>query len=224
MALIPLQSGREPIGTYDCLDTDLPNILGGEVGQLRYVALTFPDLYAPDGGDGYVGVWPAATRPLVTVQLVSGRRPLFLTDDGLANYGTLYGSVIGGTAGQVVTGTVVGPSSAVASGKCTLWDKMGLYGITLDAVDTTPVTGLTPTNPTLTGGAALYATATGQVTPNAGAAFENVVIGRMVEFTTNGSLVNTPANLVTALNSPSGTTGTVLWPFTQAVIHFNPEI
>jgi hypothetical protein len=224
MALIPQQSGREPVGTYDALDTDLPNILGGEVAQLRYVALTFPDLYAPDGDDGYVGVWPAATRPLVTVQLVSGRRPLFLTDDGLAGYGTLYGSVVGGTAGQVIQGAQLGPHSGLGSGKCTLWDKMGLYGVTLDAVDTTPVTGLTPTNPTLVGGAPLYATATGQITPNVGVAFEVVVVARLVEFTTNGSLVNTPSNLVSALNSPSGTTGTVLWPFTQAVIHFNPEI
>lgn len=78
MALIPLQADREPIGCWDGLDTDLPSILGGEVAQLRYVALTFPDLYAPDGGDGYVGAWPAATRPLVTIRLVNRIRPLFV--------------------------------------------------------------------------------------------------------------------------------------------------
>lgn len=224
MALRIFQPGIQPLGQFDAIDHDIATTLGGEVARLRYINVNNPDLHAADADDGYVGI-AIQTRPVVTTTLVAGSRPLFLTDDGIAGYGTLFGTVVGGTVGQNVTGTVLGPSSATGSGKITLWDKPGLYGVTLDAVDTTAVTGLVPLNATLAGGAPLYATAAGLLTPNVGAAFEAIVLARFIEFSTNGSLVTTPARFVSAQNSPVGDVSSLLVnQFTQAVIHFNPEI
>lgn len=221
MALKPLQA-MYPLGQFDGLDTEATTLLGGEVvGFLAYNTLG-TDLEAADVKDGYSGIGVAKTRPAVTKTLVSGMRPLFLADEGTLGYGTLFGVVVGGTVGQVVTGgAVLGPHTATGSGKVTLWDKPGLYAVTLDAVDTTATTGLVPLNGSLVPGTALYATTQGKLTPNVSAAFEVAVVARFIEFTTNGSLVNTPNSLVAALNSPNGNV-TSLRPnsFTQAVIHF----
>ena len=73
--------------------------------------------------------------------------------------------------------------------------------------------GLQPTNTSLDVGAALTYTAAGLLTPTAtgtpayGGSTANVA--RLVEFTTNGSLVTTPNSLVAALNSPSGNVSSV---------------
>jgi hypothetical protein len=151
-------------------------------------------------------------------------RPLFLVDDGTNGYGTLFGTVVGAIAGQVVAnGAVLGPHTATGSGKLTIWDKPGLYAVSLDAVDTTINSGLVPTNPALAGNDALYATAAGLLTPNVAVAFEAVVVGRFVEFQASQSLVTSSERLVSALNSPSGQAAAAL-TFTQAVIHFNPEL
>ena len=172
--------------------------------------------------DGYVAA--ANTRPAATVTLAVGMRPLFLVDEGTTGYGTLFGEVVGGTTGQVVTGgAVLGPHTATGSGKWTLWDKPGLYAVTLDAVDTTINSGLVPTNPALVGGDALYATAAGLLTPDVGSAFEAVVVGRFVEFAPNASLVTTPASLTQALNSPTGSPAPGA-QFDVAIFHFNPEL
>lgn len=222
MALRPLQA-LYPLGQFDGLDTQATSLLGGEVVTLTGVSITGTDKGAADLGDGYTGT-TSKTRPVVTSTLTSGNRPLFLADEGTKYYGTLFGEVVGATVGQVVSGgTQLGPHTATGSGKVTLWDKPGLYAVTLDAVDTTGATGLAPTNSTLTVGAALYATTAGLLTPNVGAAFEAVVVGRFVEFTTDGTLVKTPSYLVSALNSPSGASAALLG-FTQAVIHFGQGI
>lgn len=224
MALVLLQSGNYPIGQFDGLDAQVTSFLGGEVCTLTAVTWKGTDQAAADVDDGYVGT-TSKTRPAVTFTLSSGNRPLFLADDGTANYGTLFGQVVGATVGKVTTGgTVLGPHTATGSGKITCWDKPGLYGVTLDAADTTSGTGLTADNATLAVGAALYATTSGKLTPNSGAAFEAVVVGRFVEFQTNGSLVNTPNYLVSALNSPTGTTAASLMNFTMAVFTFYPEL
>ena len=220
MALKILQPGIQPLGQFDGLDTVYTTVRGGEVGTLTYVATPGTDLHTPDV-DGYV----ATTRPAVTTALTAGDRPLFLIDDGTSGYGTLFGEVVGAVAGQVVTGgAALGPHTATGSGKLTLWDKPGLYSVTLDAVDETAVTGLHPQNPTLAGGDALFATATGLLTPDAASAFDGgaLTIARFIEFTTNGSLVNTPVTLVSALNSPSGQAAVAV-TYTEAVIHFHCE-
>lgn len=224
MALKPLQAGIQPLGQFDGYDADttLGGIKGGEVATL--INYAFYGTYAgtdkaaadADGSDGYVGAAITAHyRPIVTRNVPSGARPLFLTDEGTTGYGTLFGEVIGGTAGKKTTGTNQGPHTAEGSGKVTIWDKPGLYAVTLDAVDTTASTGLVVGNTSLDVGDALYGYAiTGVLTPNSGAAFENVVVARFVEFSTNGSLVTTPNYLVTTDQQVA---------FTQAVIHFDVE-
>lgn len=222
MALNILQPRVQPYGQFDGLDSQVTSMKGGEVATFTYLSVVSNvDKGAADRDDGYVSS-TNKTRPAVTTTLASGNRPLFLTDEGTAGYGTLFGQVVGAQVGSVVTGgTQLGPHTASGSGKVTLWDAPGLYGVTLDAVDTTAATGLVPTNTTLAGSAALYATTAGLLTPNAGSAFEAIVVGRFIEFATNGSLVTTPTYLVSALNSPSGG-GAAVVPFTQAIFHFAP--
>jgi hypothetical protein len=214
MALKPLNPKHEPYGVFDGLDAEVTAFKGGEVVAFTYVAKgSSVDKGAADLNDGYVSD-TSQTRPAVTKTLVSGVRPLFLADEGVSGYGTLFGVVVGGTAGQQVGGSTLGPHTAYASGKVTLWDGPGLYAVTLDAVDTTAATGLTKTNTTLAGNAALYATSAGLLTPNSSASFEvgGPVVGRFIEFTTNGSFVTTPSDLVTGAAN-----------FTQAVIRFKVE-
>ena len=154
-----------------------------------------------------------------------------LTDDGITGYGTLFGSVVGGVVGQQVngpttfTGAVLGPATQTGSGKITCWDKQGLYAVSLDACDTAVSTGLQPTNTSLDVGAALTFTSAGLLTPTVGGSGLGGApnVARLVEFSTNGSLVTTPNSLVAALNSPSGNVSSVgPRQFSFAVFFFNP--
>lgn len=221
MALRPLQAKREPLGQFDVLDADATALLGGEVVSFTYISTTGTDVHAKDVEDGYVAT--PKTRPAVTKVLVSGMRPLFLADEGTLYYGSLYGQVVGSSAGQDTAGAQLGPHSTAGSGKCTLWGAEGLYAVTLDAVDTTNNTGLVSQNQTLAGNDALYATAAGKLTPRVAAAFEAVVVGRFIEFQSLGSLVRTPSTLVQALNSPPGATAAGA-SFDHAVIYFSPGL
>ena len=222
MALEVVQPGVNPLGQFDGLDSVYLSVKGGEVASITSIALTSTDQAAADVfNDGYVGT----TRPVVTTALVSGMRPLFLVDDGIAGYGTLFGTVVGGVAGRVTTGSQLGPHTAAASGKLTLWDKPGTYAITLDAVDPATDTGLQPQNATLTIGAKLYATSAGLLTPAVSYAFENVTVARFInfEYFKGGSLVNTPISLVSAKNSPSGPLGGTAQTlkFARALVYFH---
>lgn len=224
MALKILQSGVNPLGQFDAVDSVAANCLGGEVITWTFPDITGSDKHSVDVNDGYVGT-TTKWRPALTFNLSNGIRPLMLCDEGTAGYGTLFGQVVGGVSGQQVTGgAVLGPHTAAGSGKLTAYDKPGLYAVTLDACDTTASTGLQPTNSTLRGGAALYATSAGLLTPAVGSSFESVVIGRFLEFNTNGSLVTTPQSLVAATNSPVGNVSSVkLNPFTVATFYFHPD-
>jgi len=235
MALILLQAGVQPIGQFDGYDSEITlqsgGFKGGEVCQLTQVEVGGSDKAAKDadGSDGYVGT-TTQYRPAVTRTLAADVRPFFLSDDGASGYGTLFGELVGTTVGQVVplpgSGEQLGPHTAAGSGKITVWDKPGLYAVTLDAVDTTATTGLVVDNPTLSIGDPLYATATGTLTPDGSSSHDNptnTVVARFIEFGTEGSLVTTPNNLVSALNSPSGQAAQRT-RFTQAVIHFAPEL
>jgi hypothetical protein len=238
-----LQPGTQPLGQFDVRDAELTSFKGGEICAFASVPTSLQpgvttaglDEAAYDVFDGYVqataGVytrpavsknWGAAPAGGVTfptaASLVAATRPVFLADDGLLGYGTLFGEVVGGTVGQQVngpttyTGAILGPNTATGSGKMTLWDKPGLYAVSLDAVDTTASTGLQPTNLTLTVGAPLSFTAAsagangGLLTPVTGGSpiLATFVVANFIEFNTNGSLVTTPNYLVAALNSPSG--------------------
>jgi hypothetical protein len=221
MALKLLQPGNQPFGQFDGLDSEVLTLKGGEVVTFKSVSVTGGDLAANDSFDGYVF---ANKRTVVTKTLTTGKRPLMLSDDGVAGYGTLFGVVVGGSVGQQVTGgAVLGPHTATGSGKVTCWAMPGLYAVSLDACDTNAATGLQPTNVSLDAGAPLYATSAGLLTPNVGAAFESVVVGRFVDFETNGSLVTTPNRLVAALNSPGGEVSSVTArSFSFATFYFNP--
>ena len=225
MSLKPLEGSTRALGQFDGLDSEVLLLKGGEVVTLKSVSLASGDLASADVFDGYTRDSNVQKRSVVTKTLVSGNRPLFLADEGVTGYGTILGSVVGGTVGQNTAGTVVGPSTASGSGKVTCHFQAGLYAVSLDAVDTTASTGLVPTNTTLATGAALYATTAGLLTPNSALAFEttpaNLVVGRFVEFSTDGSLVKTPVKLAQAANSPSGYAAAAR-QFQYAIFYFNP--
>ena len=224
MALKLLQPGREPLGQYDVVDAQLTTFYGGEVVTFTSVVNTAAtDKGAYDVFDGYV--W-SNKRVAVTRSIAAdGYTPLMLADDGTTNYGTLFGSVVGGTVGQQVTGgTVLGPHTATGSGKLTLWDKPGLYAVSLDAACDQTATGLVPSNASLATGTRLtFGPSTsstlaekGLLTPfSSSLANSNTrLVGHFVDFDDGGSLVTTPNKLVSALGTES---------FTWAVFHFNPQ-
>jgi hypothetical protein len=212
MALILLQPGTQPLGQFDSLDADVTTWKGGEVATWGTALYQGPDLAAADvNNDGYVGT-TTKNRVAIIPAATATARPLFLTDDGVLGYGTLFGEIVGATTGQQsVNGVVLGPSTTAGSGKVTLWDKPGLYGVSLDNVDTA-ANGLVPASTAgggLTVGAAVSYTATGLLTPATGgnpttSGGTAPVIARLAEFAPKGSLVTTPNTLVAALNSPSG--------------------
>jgi hypothetical protein len=218
MALKLLQPGNLPLGQFDGLDSELTGFLGGEVCTFGSVAVPSSDLAAADAFDGYISP-SGPKRVVVTKTLTSTSRPLMLADDGVAGYGTLFGTVVGGSVGQNTSGTVIGPHTALGSGKITCWAQAGLYAVTLDAVDTDSVTGITVSNPTLTAGSALYYTTAGLLTT---ATTNSTKVGTFVEFTSNGSLVTTPNNLVGSLSAPDGALSSSNRSYTQAVFYFNP--
>ena len=203
MTLYPLQTLIP--SSYDCLDSVLATIKGGEVVRVTNTSLTSGDQAAQDEFDGYSFNVGTQMRPVVTNVLSSGARPLGLADDGTTGYGTYLGSVVGGAVGQqVVPGASQGPHTATGSGKLTVWFMDGFYSVSLDACDTTTATGLTVGNSTLRGGDPLYATAAGKLTPNISAAFESVVVAHFIRFATNGAKVSTQPYMVSTANSPSG--------------------
>lgn len=247
-----LQPGCQPLGQFDGLDSEVLTLKGGEIVSFTSVAvpaqpgITSPgfDEAAYDAFDGYsapsgVVKRAAVTRSTASTTGASAVRPLMLSDDGITGYGTLFGEVVGGTVGQQVngpttfTGAILGPHTATGSGKVTCWEKPGLYAVSLDACDTNAVNGLQPTNSTIDTGAALTwvpgvaPSTAGQLTPvgSTAAAGNTTVVGRFIDFNSNGSLVTTPNTLVAALNSPSGLVSSVgPRQFAFATFYFNPPV
>lgn len=217
MALKPLQATM-PLGQFDGNDSNFLNLKGGEVVTFKPVSIAGSDKAAKDVFDGYA-VPASPVRPYVTLLTATTDRPLMLADEGISGYGTLFGTVVGGTVGQISTGgAVLGPHTATGSGKVTCWAQPGLYAVSLDAV----ASDLQPTQ-SITVGAGVYGTtSTGLLAAsNSG----TVRVGTFVEFVTNGSLVNTPNYLVAALNSPSGEVSSVqARSFAYAVIYFDPAL
>ncbi len=219
MALKLLQSGGQPLGQFDCLDADLASITGGEVMTFGTAVISTDK--GDDNLDGYLN---SLTKTVVKLAAGTGQ-PFMLADDGTTGYGTLFGTVVGGSIGQVVTGgAVLGPHTATGSGKVTCWHQPGLYGVTVGSADTTASTGLATTNATLVPGSALYAMTGGLITPNSGAsgASINNLVGRFVGFETDKSLVTTPNRLVSATNSPTGEVA-LATSYTIAVFNFFPQ-
>lgn len=204
MALLP-RSSMLPLGMFDLVNTEMASILGGEVmcftRKLRTNSST--ETAAQDALDGYLfdNAGALDNRPALT-RAAAGDvdKMLMLADDGLANYGTLFGSVIGGSAGLTTTGTNLGPHTATASGKCTVWDKPGLYSVTVDAlasdfitsVSQGAATGLVPS--TVLG----YNASAKLAHTSCSGAIASSGVGFFVEFESSGSLVTTPNRLVGA--------------------------
>jgi len=217
MALLALQPGLLPLGQFDCIDTDLASVTGGEVMALTSASTTLSssEKAAADALDGYLydasgAIANRAVTRLALAADVDGF--LALADDGLAGYGTMFGQTIGTPAGLSVTGSNLGPHSAAASGKVTLWDKPGLYEVTVsslasDFVSALAYTGLTP-------GAALGFNASSKLSHAlCSGAVSSSSVATFVEFASGGSLVTTPAKLV------GTTTLSVLYPRVVVAFH-----
>ena len=165
MALHILQPGLRPMGQFDLSLSSSQTVTGGEIGVFAVDENTGTTTEGASAAD-VAQVGPLATqasggvatgdklhivlgRPALaedtdntadSATLASGLR--FLLDEGTQQYGTLFGSAIGGTAGQGVTyglssdGAVLanlGPSTHYGSGKVTCWHSQGLYAVTGDA-------------------------------------------------------------------------------------------
>ena len=212
MALVLHNTMDRPFGQFDSLDASAGSYKGGEVVCLTHVvagASATDEATADVIEDGYVPAAGSPVRPAIDFARTStSGPPLFLSDDGTAHYGTLFGVVIGAVAGQTSYGpgggTNLGPNTDTGSGKVTCWWQSGLYGVTLDAVDTTAGSGLLPSNGSMSVGKPLYYTSVGLLTPNAAAVASCPIVGYFSEFQTTGALVTSQQFMVAALNSPSG--------------------
>jgi len=230
MALVLHNTMDRPLGQFDSLDAQVSLWKGGEIAcwaTTPYGASATDKAAADVLDDGYAPVGGTPVRPVVTIASTNssagaGAPPLFLADDGTNHYGTLFGVVVGATAGQTSFGpgggTNLGPNTATGSGKVTLWHMAGLYGVTLDAVDSTSGTGLVTNNTGLTVGTPLQYTSLGLLTP---ATTLTTKVGYFSEFQTTGSFVTSQQFMVAALNSPSGdVTSLQQQSFYQAVFYF----
>lgn len=132
--LKPLQPGIEPLGQFDFDDSDVALCTGGEVGIFQALDVT-TDAYAAD-------VFTSGPQLEISLDRVATAGDLFgLVDEGTTGYGTMFGTMIGTTTGKG-TGmgalktqgiVVIGPSTIRGPGKCGLWTKSGLYGVTESA-------------------------------------------------------------------------------------------
>lgn len=217
MALVLLNNNGVPFGQFDGYDalSGSSGCLGGEVATLVAYGVTGSDKHAKDIEDGYAVSGLNTVRPIVTTTLGGSETGgFFLTDDGTANYGTLFGSLVGGAVGQVVSGgTVLGPHSAAGSGKITLWMNPGLYGVTLDALDATLAASTS-----VTIGTALFFTAAGKLCLSAQKVGSAPQVARFVEFSAGDSLVTTPRSL-TRVGIAGG-----MQAFKYAVLTWNPPV
>lgn len=136
MALKLLNPGLRPLGMFDLDDTNASSIEGGE-----YVALDATGIgaegYAADVGN--VGPFVGAATldgnaASVKFDLATSADNAMcgLADEGVDEYGTLFGSLIGANAGRATLqsgAVVIGPNTNLASGKVTVWAQPGLYGV-----------------------------------------------------------------------------------------------
>lgn len=215
MALVLLNNNGIPFGQFDGYDALASSLLGGEVAILTAYGISGSDKRAKDVDDGYTVTGLNTVRPIVTTTLAGSETGgFFLTDDGTANYGTLFGSVVGGNAGQTVTGgTVLGPNTMAGSGKVTLWMNPGLYGVTTDALDATLAASTAVTVGTL-----LSYTSAGKLCLTAQKVGSAPNVARVVEFSAGDTLVTTPRSLTRV-----GIAGGML-QFKYLVISWNPPV
>ena len=216
MALFPLQPGLMPLGQFDCLDADLALVTGGEVMSLgsASTSLSSTEKAAADALDGYLydASGTIANRAAARLAL-SGDVDSFLAlaDDGLAGYGTMFGQTIGMPVGLSVTGSALGPHTAAASGKVTLWDKPGLYEVTVSSLAATFVSGIGFAG--LAPGATLGFDSSSKLAHAGASPVSSSGVATFVEFASSGSLVTTSAKLL------GTTTLSVLYPRVVVAFH-----
>lgn len=200
MALYPLQPGMHPLGQFDVVDTELTAIKGGEVLTLTSASRTntTTETASQDALDGYLystsSVRPASTRASTAAQY-----PLYLADDGSSpDYLTYFGQLTGPMG--LGDGAVLGPHSASGSGKVTLWDKPGLFAVSVDALASDFVSTIGASG--LAVGASLGFGSGADIGKLAHNACANKVaatgVARFVEFSSEPGLVSTPKRLVGA--------------------------
>ena len=206
MALFILQPGCQPLGDFDVLDTDQANILGGEIMVLDEASMvnTATEMAAADVFDGYIADQidiniPTRTRVVARIgdTAIELRKLFYLADDGTANYGTLFGQIVGAPVGLSTGGAQLGPNTMSGSGKVTLWDKPGLYAVTTNrlAADVVPMVWGTNQYDTPLPGAVLSRSTAGLLTRALGTGDR---IACFIELTGSPSLVTTPGHLVGA--------------------------
>jgi hypothetical protein len=142
MSLKLLNPGLRPLGQFDLDDTDAGALEGGEYVELAAMASPGAEGYAADvaagpspGGVAGIG---APTGIFFQRSTRTAGRLGGLADEGDAEYGTLFGSLIGSNVGQATTqsgAVVIGPTSDRGSGKVTVWATPGLFGVN-DNADT----------------------------------------------------------------------------------------
>lgn len=198
MALQPVNPGLNPLGLFDVLNTQAAGLTGGEVMTLAAASRTntATETAAADVLDGYnyatPGLRPVAQRATAPAAFIA------LADEGVGpHYFTVIGSVVGANTGKVVKSSPLGPNTGAGSGKVTLWDKPGLYEVTIDSLVPTFVSGLGTGG--LTPGSVLGYTNTGLLSHSTNSsAVAATGCAAFVEFSGNSSLVTTPAYLVGA--------------------------
>lgn len=204
MALFPVSPGLQPLGLFDCKDTDLSSLKGGEVMTLGSASrtLTSTEGAAADVLDGYDYAVTATPQRAVAQIATAASVPVFLSDEGTGpHYFTLLGTVVGSSAGLTVSGTALGIHTGAASGKATLWDKPGLYSVTLDACATDFISSLA--GAALAPGAKIGHLATGKLAHGScGSVVASTGVAHLAEFEGSQSLVTTPARLVGATTLP----------------------
>lgn len=202
MAMYPLVGGLNPFGHFDGTDTELANLLGGEVMTLGSASRTgtSTETGAPDALDGY-DYASVGQRVVAKLADTSTQFPLYLCDEGTSpKYFTLFGQMTGPLG--VGDGTVVGPHTTSGSGKVTLWSNPGLYGVSVDALAGDFVTSLASGGAGLVPGKVLGIANGADKGKLAHNACTNKVastgVAHFVEFRTEGGYVNTPSKLVGA--------------------------
>jgi len=195
MALYPLNPVVPALGAFDMLDTELGSIKGGEVMTFTTAAKanSSTEAAAADVTDGYTG---NNVRVVATFATSAAQFPLYLSDEGNSpDYSTMIGQVVGASVGLFTSGAVVGPHTALASGKVTLWGTAGLYLVTLDACATDFISKLETAGTSLSPGASLGFNATGKLSHSlCTGAVSASGVAHFIEYeggTKTGSLVTT---------------------------------
>lgn len=139
MALKLLNPGLRPLGMFDLDDESNGALVGGEYVELQQADEDDAEAYAADVGQLTDTGGMLSFAPATSSTALGG-----LADEGVDEYGTLFGSLIGANTGKATSqsgAVVIGPATDRASGKVTVWAQAGLYGVSGDACtfDDTPL-------------------------------------------------------------------------------------